>query len=90
MRELEIDVAFDQRSSRFAIHEEADVTILGKQVQVLTVPPGALSYGPDGTDADVYVVEDGRAQRQQVRLGIVGAKRALVVDGLSEGAPAAQ
>lgn len=86
-RELEIDVAFDERPSRFAIHEEADVTILGEQAQGLTVPLDALSYGPDGAGAYVYVLEDGRANRRQVQLGIVGAKKALVTDGLSEGAP---
>jgi HlyD family secretion protein len=85
-RELEIDVAFDERPSHFAIHEEADVTILGEQAQGLAVQLEALSHGPDG-GAYVYVLEDGRAKRRPVRLGIVGAEKALVIDGLSEGAP---
>jgi HlyD family secretion protein len=84
-RELEIDVAFDERPSRFAIHEEADVTILGEQAQGLTVPLDAVSYGPDGSG--VYVIEDGRASRRHVRLGVVGAKKAQVIEGLAEGEP---
>jgi HlyD family secretion protein len=82
-RELEIDVAFDERPSRFAIHEEADVTILGEQAQGLTVPLDAVSHGPDGSG--VYIIENGRAHRRPVRLGLVGAKKALVIEGLSEG-----
>jgi HlyD family secretion protein len=82
-RELEIDVAFDERPDRFAIHEEADVTILGQQAHGLTVPLDAVSHGPDGSF--VYVVEGGRAQRRPVQLGIVGAKNALATGGLSEG-----
>jgi HlyD family secretion protein len=86
-REIEVDVAFDERPSRFAIHEEADVTILGEQAQGLTVPLDALRYGPDGRGVHVYVVEDGRATRRDVRLGVVGAKKALLIASLSEGAP---
>jgi multidrug efflux system membrane fusion protein len=86
-RELEVDVAFDERPPRFAIHEEADVRILGEQTKGLTVPLDALSDGPVGSGVFVYVVEDGRARRQDVRLGMIGAKMAVVVGGLSEGAP---
>lgn len=82
-RELEIDVAFDARPSRFAIHEEADVTILGDDAQGPTVPLEAVSHGPSGSV--VYVVENGRARRRTIRLGIVGSKRAQVIEGLSEG-----
>jgi HlyD family secretion protein len=82
-RELEIDVAFDVRPSRFAIHEEADVTLLGEQAQGLTLPLDAVSYGPDGSG--VFVVENGRAHRRPVRLGIIGPKKALVIEGPSEG-----
>ena len=89
-RELEVDVAFDERPARFAIHEEADVTILGEQAQGLTVPLAALTYNPDGSGAHVYVVDNGKAHRRPVRLGIVGAKKALVLEGLSAGAPVIQ
>ncbi len=82
-RELEVDVAFDIRPVRFAIHEEADVTILGAAVDGLTVPLQAVRHGPEGTW--VYVVDRGRARRQVVRLGIVGRDRAQVTEGLRQG-----
>jgi HlyD family secretion protein len=82
-RELEVDVAFDERPARFAIHEEADVTILGEQAHGLTVPLAAVIHGPDGVG--VFVVEDGRARRRHVQLGVVGAQRAQVVSGLAAG-----
>ena len=84
-RELEIDVAFDKRPSRFAIHEEADVTILGQEARGLAVPLEALTHGPGGTS--VFVVEDGRARHRQVRLGVSGARQALVIEGLASGEP---
>jgi RND family efflux transporter MFP subunit len=82
-RELEIDVAFDERPSRFAIHEEADVTILGEPSQALTVPPDALSYDSDSTS--VYVVENDTARRRRVQIGTIGSGAAEIIDGLSEG-----
>jgi HlyD family secretion protein len=82
-RELEVDVAFDMRPSRFAIHEEADVTIFGDAVRGLLVPLGALSRGPDGDF--VFVVEEGRTRHRLVRLGVVGASRAQIIDGLRAG-----
>jgi RND family efflux transporter MFP subunit len=82
-RELEVDVAFDERPSRFAIHEEADVKILGEQAQGLTVPLDAVSHGSEGSG--VFIIENGRTHRRPVRLGLVGAKKALVLEGLSEG-----
>jgi HlyD family secretion protein len=82
-RELEVDVALDVRPSRFAIHEEADVTIFGDAVRGLLVPLDALSRRPDGSF--VFVVEQGRARRRFVRLGVLGASRAQVIDGLRAG-----
>jgi RND family efflux transporter MFP subunit len=82
-RELEVDITFDVRPSRFAINEEADVTILGAQASGVAVPLAALSHGPDGVA--VYVVEGGRAHRRHVRIGIEGAKRAQVLEGLHPG-----
>lgn len=83
-REIEIDVAFDARPARFAINEEADVTILGDEVHGLTVPLEAVRHGAEGNGAYVYVVDDGRVRRQPIRLGIVGARRAQVIEGISE------
>jgi HlyD family secretion protein len=82
-RELEIDVAFDERPARFAIHEEADVTILGDQAQGLTVPLDAVKFDTNGSS--VFVASNGRARSRSVRLGIVGAKKAQVITGLKAG-----
>jgi len=82
-RELEVDVAFDVRPSRFAIHEEADVAILGEDTRGLTVPLDALLRSPQGTA--VFVVENGHLTRRSVRLGIAGSQRAIVIEGLREG-----
>ena len=82
-RELEIDVAFDERPRRFAIHEEADVTILGAWAQGLTIPLHAVSWGSDGSS--VYVLDNGRAHKRRVEIGILGRKDAEVIEGVSEG-----
>lgn len=82
-RELEVDVAFDARPSRFAIHEEADVVILGEETRGLTVPREAVMRSPDGDT--VFVVQDGRAKRRIVRLGVLGSKGAQVIEGLQAG-----
>jgi HlyD family secretion protein len=82
-RELEVDVGFDARPPRFAINEEADVTILGDEVRGATVPLAAVSRAA-GAEA-VFVVENGRARRRSIRLGAVGARQAVVLEGLAEG-----
>ena len=82
-RELEVDVAFDQRPPRFAIHEEADVTIIGEERRGLLIPETAVLRGDDG--ARVFVVEGGRARMRSVHLGSMGGGRMIVLDGLREG-----
>lgn len=82
-RELEIDVAFDERPPRFAIHEQADVTILGAEAQGLVVASGALRHGPQG--AFVFVIDDDVARRRPVRVGLAGADRVIVAEGLAAG-----
>ena len=82
-RELEVDVAFVSRPSRFAVNEEADVTILGEERRGLTVPIDAVSHSPDG-DA-VFVVDGGRAALRKVTLGARDARRALIAAGLQPG-----
>ncbi len=82
-REIEVDVAFDERPGRFAIHEQADVTILGVDQHGLVVPLGAVTQTSAGSG--VYVVADGRVRRRAIRLGTIGALTALVNDGLVAG-----
>jgi HlyD family secretion protein len=82
-RELEVDVVFDERPPRFAIHEEADVVVLGRETHGVTVPLAALARGAAG-DA-MFVVEGGRALRRPVHVGVAGADRAEIVDGVRAG-----
>ncbi len=82
-RELEVDVAFDSRPSRFAINEEADVTILGSEQTGPTIPLTAVNHGADGDV--VFVVENGKSVRHPIRLGATGRGRALVTEGLRPG-----
>ena len=49
----------------------------------LTVPLEALTHGSGGSG--VYVVEDSRARHRPIRLGVIGATRARVMAGVSEG-----
>jgi HlyD family secretion protein len=82
-REIEVDVAFDQRPARFAIHEQADATILGEEQRGLTIPLAAVSQSDGG--GSVFVVQDGVARRRPIRLGTMGALKAIVLDGLTAG-----
>lgn len=79
-RELEIDVAFDERPPRFAINEEVDVTILGEEVRGTTVPNDAIVHAPDGDS--VFVVIETRTHRRRVHLGVIGATGTQVIEGL--------
>lgn len=82
-RELEIDVAFDARPPRFAINEEADVTIYGDEIRARTVPLTAVTR-TSGRDT-IFVVDSGRARKRPVRLGAASTKQAVILDGLAEG-----
>lgn len=92
-RELEINVAFDTKPPRFAIHEQADVTIVGRRASGIVVPAGALRRGEGG--ASVFVLDNGTAKRRPVRVGLAGSDRVIVTEGLTGGelvilAPAVQ
>ena len=82
-RELEVDVAFDERPPRFAIHEEADVVVLGQEIRGVTIPLAALVRGRTGDS--VFVEHAGRAVRRSVRVGVIGAERAEILDGVRPG-----
>ena len=82
-RELEVDVGFDQRPARFAIHEEADVTIFGDETHGVVVPLAAIIHRADG--AHVMVVDGGRARDRRAQLGPSGGGRVRVLEGLNVG-----
>jgi HlyD family secretion protein len=82
-RELEVDVAFDELPKRFAIDQEAEVSILAGTITGLAVPVSALlkEKGVQG----VLVVRDGRAQFQSVQTGLTDDAQVLVRQGLQAG-----
>jgi len=82
-RELEVDVAFDRPPARFAIDQEAEVTIQAGEERGLVVPVSALvqNAGKSG----VLVVADGRAGFKPVETGAADAGRAIVRKGLASG-----
>ena len=82
-RELEVNVAFDAPPERFAIDQEAEVTINAGGEKGLVVPVGALvqSQGKQG----VLVVRDGRAQFQDVQTGAADAATVVIHKGVAAG-----
>jgi len=84
-RELEVNVAFDSPPARFAIDQEAEVSIDAGEDKGLVVPLTALVQheGKQG----VLVVRDGRAQFRPVVTGATEGGRALVRQGLAAGDP---
>ncbi len=82
-RELEVDIAFDARPARFAIDQEADVTIFAGEEKGPVVPLAALVR--NGGQQGVLVVRDGRAQFQPVETGAADATRVVIAKGLAAG-----
>ena len=84
-RELEVDVAFDAQPERFAIDQEAAVTISAGEEKGLVVPVAVLVQyqGKQG----VLVVRDGRAQFQDVQTGAADAATVVIRKGLAAGEP---
>ena len=83
--ELQADVKVDGLPGNFALGQKADVFIeTARRPQALQVPKSALV--PHGQELGVYVVADGRAKWQPVKLGLIGRDAAEVLDGVTEGA----
>lgn len=82
-RELEVDVAFDTPPERFAIDQEAEVTIAAGEEQGVVVPVSALvqNQGRQG----VLVVREGRAQIQDVQTGAADATTVVIRKGMAAG-----
>lgn len=83
-RELEVHVSFDRPPQRFAIDQEAEVTIQVGQESGLVVPVTAIARGPDGA-AGVLVVSEGRAVFRPVETGPADANGVIVRKGLAAG-----
>jgi len=82
-RELEVHVAFDVPPARFAIDQEAEVSILAGMERGLVVPVGALRRA--GAGQAVMVLRDGRQVLQPVQVGASDDKLAVVSEGLAPG-----
>lgn len=82
-RELEVDVAFDTPLERFAIDQEARVTIRAGEEQGVVVPVDALLNAKGGHA--VLLVRDGRASSRTVQTGASDGKRVVVKSGLAVG-----
>jgi HlyD family secretion protein len=83
-RELDVYVAFDTPPERFAIDQEAEVTIAAGTEQGLVVPVAALMRVKD--QQGVMLLRDGKSVFQPVRVTASDGKLALIAVGLDEGA----
>jgi HlyD family secretion protein len=83
--ELEADVKVEQLPAHFALGQKADVFIeTARRLKTLQVPKSALVRR--GQEVGVYVIADGRAKWQALKLGLIGREAAEVLQGLTEGA----
>jgi RND family efflux transporter MFP subunit len=85
-RELDVHVAFDTPPQRFAIDQEAEVSIDVGEDQGVLVPLAALTRDAAGR-AVVLVVDGGHARPQPVETGAADARHVLVRKGLAGGEP---
>jgi HlyD family secretion protein len=83
-RELEVDVAFDVPPIRFAIDQEAEVSIDTGTVSGIAVPLTALARDGQGRQG-VLVIVDSRTEFRPVQTGASDGQRVLVVNGLAGG-----
>lgn len=82
-RELEVDIAFDTPLARFAIDQEAQVSIQAGEERGVVVPVSALVNAKGGQT--VLVVRDGRAVSQTVQTGASDGKQVVVRSGVTAG-----
>lgn len=83
-RELEVNVAFDVPPARFAIDQEAEVSIVAGDVSGIAVPLTALTRDRTGRQG-VLVVVDSRSEFRPVQTGASDAQRVLIGKGLTAG-----
>ncbi len=83
-RELDVHVTFDVVPKRFAIDQEAEVTIAIGEDHGIVVPLAALTRDKTGRQG-VLVVEDERTRFQAIDTESADAKQVLVKKGLKGG-----
>jgi RND family efflux transporter MFP subunit len=82
-RELEVNVSFDTPPARFAIDQEAEVSILAGVERGPVVPVEAL-VRRDGRQG-VMMLRGGREVFQPVRVGASDGRLAVIAEGLDQG-----
>jgi RND family efflux transporter MFP subunit len=83
-RELDVNVAFDTLPQRFAIDQEAEVSIAVGEERGILVPLTALTRDKGGR-AGVLVFDGGRTRFVPVETGPADAQRVLIRKGLAGG-----
>lgn len=83
-RELEVNITFDVPPARFAIDQEAEVTIAVGDVSGITLPLSALTRDREGRQG-VLVVINARTEFRPVRTGVSDGQRVLILEGLAGG-----
>ena len=80
-RTLDIDVRIEEGREKFLVGMSADVIIVADEKDgVLSVPSEALIR-----EEEAYVVENGRAVKRKVKIGIGNWQSKEVLEGISEG-----
>jgi RND family efflux transporter MFP subunit len=82
-RELEVDIVFGAPPRRFAIDQEAEVTIHVGEEQGVVIPASAVIQ--QGSARGVLVVTNGRAEFRPLNTGATDGTRVVVREGLSDG-----
>lgn len=83
-RELEVNIAFDKPPARFAIDQEAQVSVDTGAVAGIAVPMTALTRDREGRQG-VLIVVDARAEFRPVQTGASDGRLALITQGLAAG-----
>ncbi len=83
-RELDVHIAFDAAPLRFAIDQEAEVSIAVGEDRGILVPLTALTRDPAGGQG-VFIIEGGRTRFQAVETAGADATRVRVHKGLAGG-----
>lgn len=83
-RELEVNVALDKPLARFAIDQQAEVSIDTGAVAGIVVPVTALTRDPGGRRG-VLIAADSRAEFRPVQTGAADDRQVLITRGLAAG-----
>lgn len=83
-RELDVHVAFDRVPQRFAIDQEAEVSIEVGEDRGLLVPLSALTRGRDGHEG-LLVIDGARTRFRPVEIAGADTRNVLIRSGLAKG-----